>query len=65
MKPGDIIITSHIRNYFWPEKGWDSYKAKKDEAFVFIFLGTESRDGSNLLAPIKRLNELGWKKIDD
>lgn len=65
MKPGDLILTSHIRNYFWPEKGWAGYKAEKDEAFVFIFLGTEPRDSSRPLDPIKKLNELGWKKTDD
>ena len=60
MKPGDVIWTSHIRDYFWPEKGWAGYKADKDEAFVFIYLGTTSRDGNNSLNPFERLKELGW-----
>ena len=59
MKPGDVIWTSHIRAYFWPEKGWVGYKADKDETFVFIYLGTTLRDGNNPLDPIEKLKELG------
>lgn len=61
MRPGDVILTSHIRNYFWPEKGWVGYKADKDEAFVFIFLGTEPRDGSEPLNPFEALEQMGWE----
>jgi hypothetical protein len=65
MKPGDVIVTSHIRQYFWPAKGWAGYKASKDERFVFIFLGVEPRDGNNPLDPIKALSELGWILKDE
>ncbi len=66
MKPGDIIWTSHIRTYFWPEKGWAEYKIKdKDEAFVFIYLGTTSRDGTNPLDPNEKIKELGWNMNDE
>ena len=64
MKPGDVIYTSHIRDYFYPEKGYVEYKADKKEEFIFVFIGVEPRDGSKPLDPNKRLNELGWVKTD-
>ena len=65
MKPGDIVVTSHVRKYFYPERGWAGYKANKDEAFVFVYLGTQPRDGSDDLDPIKQLERLGWKMTSE
>lgn len=64
MKPGDMIIASHIQQII-SNKAWTmdtklDYSSGKKEYFVFIFLGSEPKDGSDNLDPIKRLNELGW-----
>jgi len=60
MKPGDIISTTHVTVVF--PKTTLHYSSGKKDYFVFICLGTEPRDGSNPLDPIKRLNELGWRR---
>ena len=59
MKPGDIVIASHIQQILSRDTRLD-YSAGKKDNFVFIFLGSEPKDGSNNLDPTKRLNELGW-----
>ena len=64
MRPGDVVVTSHIREYFYPDKGWAGYKAEKDEAFVFVYLGITPRNGKDQLDPTKRLQELGWELSD-
>jgi hypothetical protein len=64
MKPGDIVLTTYIRNVFAPDPGWDGYKANKGYVMVFAYLGAQPKDGSGDLDVEKRLNELGWVKKD-
>lgn len=60
MRPGDIITTTYIRATFNNGKAWAGYKASKDENFVFIFLGTEKRDGSNQMDILQTMRNMGW-----
>jgi|GEM_PF-5000391 len=61
MKIGDIICTRNIRHYF--EKGWAEYKAPDNKSnLVFLFLGCEPKNGSNLLDIEEQLNKLGWEQ---
>jgi len=60
MKPGDVVIASHIQQILSRDTRLD-YSAGKKDNFVFIFLGTEPKDESDNLDPIKRLKELGWE----
>ncbi len=60
MKPGAVIIASHIEQIISRDTRFE-YSAGKKDNLVFIFLGTEPKDGSNNLDPIKSLNDLGWK----
>ncbi len=63
MKPGDVVYTTHIRASF-PGMTFD-YSAGKKDRFVFIFLGSEPRDGSKPIDPLERLNELGWELVEE
>ena len=64
MKPGDVIVSSHIQQIISRDTRLEYSPGKKDN-FVFIFLGTEPQDGSNDLDPIERLKELGWNMNDE
>ena len=60
MKPGDVIIANYIRQII-PIGAELDFSARKEDNFVFIFLGSEPKDGSDNLDPIERLKELGWE----
>ena len=60
IKPGDIVIASHIQQILSRDTRVE-YSAGKKDNLVFIFLGSEPKDGSDNLDPIRRLNELGWE----
>lgn len=66
MKPGDVVLTSHIRQILDITPGGKivrsaDWSAGKKDNFVFIFLGIEPKDGSANLDPIQRLKDLGWE----
>jgi len=54
MKPGAVVIASHIQQILSRDTRLE-YSAGKKDNFVFIFLGTEPKDESDNLDPIKRL----------
>ena len=60
MKPGDVVVTTHINQVLSSDTRL-GYKANKGRHLVFIYLGDEPKDGDEPLDPIKALNDLGWE----
>jgi hypothetical protein len=60
MKIGDVIATTYIQPLIRP-KGWSGYKADKGFEMLFLFLGTQPRDGSDDIDVVKRICQLGWE----
>jgi hypothetical protein len=60
MEPGDVIATTYVQALGRP-KGWIGYKADKGHEMVFLYLGTQRRDGSNDIDVVKRIQQLGWE----
>lgn len=63
MNLGDILSANHIRVN--QGRMYLDYSAGKSQQFVFIYLGTEPRNGSKKLDPIERMKKLGWVKKDE
>ena len=64
MRIGEVLRFSNVEHRPDPTMRL-GYKAKRDEVFVAVYLGTEKRDGSDDLDPVAVMERLGWQRIDD
>lgn len=62
MKPGDVIRTTYFQHH--DSRMITSWKAEKGKVFVLILLGTEDKDGPEILDPLDALRDLGWELQD-
>ncbi len=60
MRVGDIVNTTYIQQILGTMKLY--YKAGKGKQYVFVFLGTENKDGSDPVDLEKTMGRLGWGK---
>jgi len=59
LKVGGCVSVRNIRHY--SGKNWFEFKASKDKQMVFLYLGQEPKDGSELLRPDDVIKSMGWK----
>src|SRR5882762_336513 len=56
--PGDVLRMTSFHHH--TPRLTVTYKAHRDKVAVFLLLGHESRDGSDILDVPAALNRLGW-----